>query len=106
MLRCQGLTRLVRLVARRRRQMMDVPVEKDLVFAVHDGSDLTRDIYRPPHDNAPVVIYVHGGGGRSGGKGTAARCRRRPAPAPGLTAPAGKSRRPPPAASPRPRHGA
>ena len=48
--------------------MMDVQVEKDLVFAAHDGSDLTLDIYRPAHDDAPVTLYVHGGGWRSGDK--------------------------------------
>jgi acetyl esterase/lipase len=48
--------------------MMNVQVEKNLVFAVHDGSDLNLDIYRPPHDDAPVAIYVHGGGWRSGDK--------------------------------------
>ena len=48
--------------------MMDVQVEKDLVFAAHDRSDLALDIYRPPHDDAPVALYVHGGGWRSGDK--------------------------------------
>jgi acetyl esterase/lipase len=48
--------------------MTDVQVEKDLVFAAHDGSDLALDIYRPPHDDAPVAIYAHGGGWRSGDK--------------------------------------
>jgi acetyl esterase/lipase len=47
---------------------MDVQVEKDLVFAAHDRSDLTLDIYGPPHDDAPVAIYVHSGGWRSGDK--------------------------------------
>jgi acetyl esterase/lipase len=48
--------------------MMDVQVEKDLVFAAHDGSELALGIYRPPHDDAQVALYVHGGGWRSGGK--------------------------------------
>jgi hypothetical protein len=48
--------------------MMDVQVEKGLVFAAHDGSELALDIYRPPHDDAPVAIYVHGGGWRTGDK--------------------------------------
>ena len=48
--------------------MMDVQVEKDLVFAAHDGSELALDIYRPPHDDAPVTLYVHGGGWLSGDK--------------------------------------
>jgi acetyl esterase/lipase len=47
---------------------MDVKVEKDLVFVAQDGSDLALDIYRPSHDDAPVALYVHGGGWRSGDK--------------------------------------
>lgn len=43
-------------------------VEKDLVFATTDGSELTLDIYRAPNHDAPVTIYVHGGGWRSGDK--------------------------------------
>lgn len=43
-------------------------MEKDLVFASHDGSDLALDIYRPAQDDAPVAVYVHGGGWRSGDK--------------------------------------
>src|SRR5947209_20023068 len=65
--------------------MMDVPVEKDLVFAVHDGSDLTLDIYRSPHDDAPVVIYVHGGGWRSGDKADDSARRIAPLSARGIT---------------------
>lgn len=48
--------------------MMEVQVEKDLVFAAHEGSELALDIYRAPRDDAPVAIYVHGGGWRSGDK--------------------------------------
>src|SRR5437762_9396127 len=48
--------------------MMEVQVEKDLVFAAHEGSELALDIYRAPQDDAPVTIYVHGGGWRSGDK--------------------------------------
>jgi acetyl esterase/lipase len=47
---------------------MNVRVEKDVVYASRRGSDLTLDIYRPPQDDAPVTIYVHGGGWRSGDK--------------------------------------
>jgi acetyl esterase/lipase len=46
----------------------EVRVEKDLVFATHDESDLTLDIYRAPNDDAPVTIYVHGGGWQQGDK--------------------------------------
>jgi acetyl esterase/lipase len=48
--------------------MMNVQVEKDVVFAAHGEPDLTLDIYRPPHDDAPVALYVHGGGWRGGDK--------------------------------------
>jgi acetyl esterase/lipase len=48
--------------------VMGARVEKDLVFATHDGSELALDIYRAPCDDAPVTIYVHGGGWRRGDK--------------------------------------
>ena len=35
--------------------MMEAQVEKDLVFAAHDGTELALDIYRAPHDDAPVT---------------------------------------------------
>jgi acetyl esterase/lipase len=47
----------------------DVRVEKDLVYGTHRGSELRLDVYRPPQDDAPVVVYVHGGGWRRGDKG-------------------------------------
>jgi acetyl esterase/lipase len=46
----------------------DVQVEKDLVYGTHQGSELRLDIYRPSQGDAPVVLYVHGGGWRSGDK--------------------------------------
>jgi len=48
--------------------MMEVQVERDLVFAAPDGSELALDIYRAPQDDAPVTIYVYGGGWRGGDK--------------------------------------
>jgi hypothetical protein len=48
LLRCQSLTGVVR--PRRKEdagQMMGVQAEKNLVFAAHDQSDLTLDIYLP-----------------------------------------------------------
>ena len=48
-------------------QMMAAQVEKDLVFATHDGTELALDIYRAPHDDAPVTVYIHGGGWPCGG---------------------------------------
>ena len=47
---------------------MEVQVERDLVFAAPDGSELALDIYRAPQDDAPVTIYVYGGGWRGGDK--------------------------------------
>ena len=49
---------------------MEVQVERDLVFAAPDGSELALDIYRAPQDDAPVTIYVHGGGWRGGAVAT------------------------------------
>lgn len=43
-------------------------VDRDLVFATHDGLELALDIYHAPRDDAPVTVYVHGGGWRSGDK--------------------------------------
>jgi acetyl esterase/lipase len=43
-------------------------VERDLVFAARHGCELSLDIYRPPQDDAPVTIYLHGGGWRGGDK--------------------------------------
>lgn len=43
-------------------------VDRDLVFETHDGVELALDIYRAPQDDAPVTVYVHGGGWRSGDK--------------------------------------
>lgn len=49
---------------------MGVQVEKDLVLATHDESELAPDIYRAPYDDAPVTVYVHGGGGAAATKRT------------------------------------
>jgi acetyl esterase/lipase len=65
--------------------MMDVRVEKNVVYATRPGSDLTLDIYRPWQDDAPVTIYVHGGGWRSGDKSDDRRCRLNPMSAAGVT---------------------
>jgi acetyl esterase/lipase len=43
-------------------------VDRDLVFAAHDGIELALDIYRAPQDDAPVTVYLHGGGWRRGDK--------------------------------------
>jgi acetyl esterase/lipase len=43
-------------------------VDRDLVFATPDGVELALDIYRAPQDDAPVTVYLHGGGWRAGDK--------------------------------------
>jgi acetyl esterase/lipase len=45
-----------------------VVIESDLVFATVDAITLGLDLYRAPQADAPVVVYVHGGGWRSGDK--------------------------------------
>ena len=45
-----------------------IQIDKDLVFATGDGIELALDIYRAAQDDAPVTVYVHGGGWRSGDK--------------------------------------
>jgi acetyl esterase/lipase len=65
--------------------MMEVQVERDLVFAAPDGSELALDIYRAPQDDAPVTIYVHGGGWRGGDKADDAARRLAPLSACGVT---------------------
>lgn len=65
--------------------MMEVQVENDLVFAAFDGYELALDIYRAPRDDAPVTIYVHGGGWRGGDKTDDAARRLAPLAAYGVT---------------------
>jgi acetyl esterase/lipase len=55
-------------VTETRKETSEIRVERDLVFATHVRSQLTLDIYRAPQDDAPVTIYVHGGGWRTGDK--------------------------------------
>jgi acetyl esterase/lipase len=45
-----------------------VLIESDHVFATVGASTLRLDLYRAPQPDAPVVLYVHGGGWRSGDK--------------------------------------
>jgi acetyl esterase/lipase len=48
--------------------MTSVTVETDHVFATVGGIKLGLDLYRAPQADAPLVVYVHGGGWRSGDK--------------------------------------
>lgn len=46
-----------------------VRLEKDVVYASPDGRDLHLDLYRPRGGgNLPGIVFVHGGGWRSGSK--------------------------------------
>ena len=48
--------------------MARVLIEHDRAFATTAGTRLALDLYRAPQADAPVVLYVHGGGWRSGDK--------------------------------------
>ena len=43
-------------------------VERDLVYAEAGGRPLALDLYRAGEPDAPLVVYVHGGGWRAGSK--------------------------------------
>ncbi len=54
----------------------DTRIERDIVYAVVDGSKLPLDLYIPEKAAAkgkplPVVVWIHGGGWKGGSKGTA-----------------------------------
>jgi acetyl esterase/lipase len=48
--------------------MSSVTVESGLGYATLGGTALGLDLYRAPQADAPLVLYVHGGGWRSGDK--------------------------------------
>ena len=52
-------------------------VERDIVYARVGDRELLLDLYLPPKGPAqlPVIVWVHGGGWRSGSKGSAGRAR-------------------------------
>ncbi|MFB0555899.1 MAG: alpha/beta hydrolase fold domain-containing protein [Phycisphaerae bacterium] len=52
-------------------------VERDIVYARVGDRKLLLDLYLPPKGPAPlpVIVWVHGGGWRSGSKGSAGRAR-------------------------------
>jgi acetyl esterase/lipase len=62
-----------------------VLIERDLVFAAVGETALRLDLYRAPQADAPVVLYVHGGGWRSGDKADGANERLAPLAAHGVT---------------------
>ncbi|MCA9270485.1 MAG: serine hydrolase [Planctomycetales bacterium] len=43
-------------------------VQKDIEFASVDGHSLKLDLYLPEENGAPLVVWIHGGGWRSGSK--------------------------------------
>lgn len=43
-------------------------VHKDIPYASVDGHRLTLDLYLPAEDEPPLVVFIHGGGWRSGSK--------------------------------------
>lgn len=46
-----------------------VQVHRDLIFAAVDDRSLKLDLYLPTmHDEAPLVVWIHGGGWRGGSK--------------------------------------
>jgi acetyl esterase/lipase len=49
-------------------RVASVLIERDLVFATLGEVTLRLDLYRAARADAPVVLYVHGGGWRSGDK--------------------------------------
>jgi len=62
----------------RRRQALpdDVEVVRDVVFGTGGGTELALDIVRPkqlPPQRMPVIVFIHGGGWRSGDKGGGVR---------------------------------
>ena len=65
--------------------MTPVTVERGLVFTSGGETTLGLDLYRAPQTDAPLVIYVHGGGWRSGDKADAGTERLGPLAAYGVT---------------------
>jgi acetyl esterase/lipase len=62
-----------------------IPVESGHEFATVGETTLGLDLYRAPQTDAPLVLYVHGGGWRSGDKADAGAERLSPLAAYGVT---------------------
>jgi acetyl esterase/lipase len=62
-----------------------VTIEQGHEFARVDGAPLRLDLYRAARVDAPVVLYVHGGGWRSGSRADGAEERLAPMAAHGVT---------------------
>lgn len=75
-------------------------VERDLIYA----TGLALDLHRAPRPDAPLVLYVHGGGWRHGGKADDAARRIAPLTAYGVTVAAVNYRLVPDAVFPDPLH--
>jgi acetyl esterase/lipase len=65
--------------------MSTVSLEQDHVFATVGETVLALDLYRAPRVDAPLVVYVHGGGRRRGDKADGGVARLRPMAAHGVT---------------------
>jgi acetyl esterase/lipase len=65
--------------------MTSVTIESGHVFATVGETTLELDLYRAPQTDAPLVIYAHGGGWRSGDKADGAAERLAPLAAYGVT---------------------
>jgi acetyl esterase/lipase len=65
--------------------MASVSIERGQVFATVGETDLRLDLYRAPQRDAPVVLYVHGGGWRRGDRAEAGVQRLAPLAARGVT---------------------
>ena len=65
--------------------MTSVTVEGGLAYATAGGVALGVDLYRAPEADAPVVLYVHGGGWRTGSRADDGSTRLAPLAAYGVT---------------------
>ena len=55
--------------------MDKVTVQRDIRYAVVNGTELALDLYRPAGTDAPLVVYAHGGGFMLGDKSDGADTR-------------------------------